>query len=139
MKEHKNERDRAREEARALARTYRNFLAETSREDLTEEYLDEREEGFIKAVEALIEQEKMKRLAKKSPHYQVGGDHYLKMNPQPIELLRSWLAPDEYAGFLRGNIIKYLARYKEKGGVRDLEKAKQYLDWLIEHETGENQ
>lgn len=76
--------------------------------------------------------------AKESPRHQVGGDHYLKMTPQPIDLLRSWLTPAEYAGFLRGNIIKYLARYKEKGGVRDLEKAKQYLDWLIEHETGEN-
>ena len=128
----------AREGVRALARTYRHFLVETSREDLTEEYLDEREEGFTKAVEAIIEQGKMKRLAEKSPRHQVGGDHYLKMTPQPIDLLRSWLTPAEYAGFLRGNIIKYLARYKEKGGVRDLEKAKQYLDWLIEHETGEN-
>lgn len=91
----------AREGVRALARTYRNFLAETSRKDLTEEYLDEREEGFTKAVEAIIEQEKMKRLAEKSPRHQVGGDHYLKMNPQPIELLRSWLTPAEYAGFLR--------------------------------------
>ena len=43
----------AREGVRALARTYRNFLAETSHEDLTEEYLDEREEGFTKAVEVI--------------------------------------------------------------------------------------
>jgi len=44
------------------------------------------------------------------------------------------LSPDEYAGFLRGNVIKYLARYKEKGGVQDLEKAQQYLGWLIDLE-----
>lgn len=63
----------------------------------------------------------MKDPAKESPRHQVGGDHYLKMTPQPIDLLRSWLTPAEYAGFLRGNIIKYLARYKEKGGVREYE------------------
>ena len=78
----------------------------------------------------------MKDPAKESPRHQAGGDHYLKMTPQPIDLLRSWLEPAEYAGFLRGNIIKYLARYKEKGGVRDLEKAKQYLEWLIDLEKG---
>lgn len=67
---------------------------------------------------------------------QVGGDHYRKMNPQPIDLLKSWLSPDEFSGFLRGNVIKYLARYKEKGGVQDLEKARQYLEWLIDLEKG---
>ena len=65
---------------------------------------------------------------------QIGGDHYKKLSPQPIDLLKSWLSPDEYAGFLRGNVIKYLARYKEKGGVQDLEKAQQYLGWLIDLE-----
>jgi len=34
--------------------------------------------------------------------------------------------------------LGYFKFWKEKGGVRDLEKAKQYLDWLIEHETGAN-
>ena len=67
---------------------------------------------------------------------QVGGDHYKKLSPQPIDLLKSWLSHDEYAGFLRGNVIKYLARYKEKGGVQDLEKAQQYLEWLIDLEKG---
>lgn len=133
------ERDeRAREELRALGKAYRNFIADTSGEDICEEYLNECEERFIEAVESIVADEKMKYSLKEPPRHQVGGDHYLKMNPQPIDLLRSWLTPAEYAGFLRGNIIKYLARYKEKGGVRDLEKAKQYLDWLIEHETGAN-
>lgn len=67
---------------------------------------------------------------------QVGGDHYKKLNPEPIDLIRRWFTPEEYAGYLRGNIIKYLARYKEKGGVQDLEKAQQYLGWLIDLEKG---
>jgi|TARA_R100001530_G_C4320879_1_gene155760 hypothetical protein len=36
--------------------------------------------------------------------------------------------------FLEGNIIKYVSRYPQKGGVRDLKKAKVYLNWLIERE-----
>lgn len=67
---------------------------------------------------------------------QVGGDHYKKLNPEPIDLMRMWFTPEEYAGYLRGNVIKYLARYKEKGGVQDLEKAQQYLEWLIDLEKG---
>lgn len=67
---------------------------------------------------------------------QVGGNHYKKLNPEPIDLIRRWFTPEEYAGYLRGNVIKYLARYKEKGGVQDLEKAQQYLGWLIDLEKG---
>ena len=36
-------------------------------------------------------------------------------------------------GYLEGNIIKYVTRYKEKNGIEDLYKAKQYLDRLIYH------
>lgn len=71
---------------------------------------------------------------RKETYAQVGGDHYKNLNPQPIDLLKSWLSHDEYAGYLRGNVLKYLARYKEKGGVQDLEKAQQYLGWLIDLE-----
>ena len=39
-------------------------------------------------------------------------------------------------GFCEGNVIKYICRYKEKNGVEDLKKAKQYIDFLIdEYET----
>ena len=39
---------------------------------------------------------------------------------------------EQFAGFLRGNAIKYLARCDDKGGVEDLKKARHYLDRLIE-------
>lgn len=45
---------------------------------------------------------------------------------------------DQSMGFLEGNIIKYISRYKEKGGIKDLEKAKVYLEKLIE-ETKKNE
>jgi hypothetical protein len=34
--------------------------------------------------------------------------------------------------FFEGNIVKYVTRWKEKNGVEDLHKAKQYLDKLID-------
>lgn len=36
--------------------------------------------------------------------------------------------------FMQGNVIKYVTRYKSKNGIEDLEKAKEYIDRLIEFE-----
>ena len=41
--------------------------------------------------------------------------------------------------FLEGNIVKYISRYDQKGGVKDLKKAKFYLDKLIEREVSKNE
>jgi len=63
---------------------------------------------------------------------QVGGTHYTTKSIQPWEAMQAWMSEDEFCGFLRGNCLKYLVRYKEKGGVEDLRKARHYLDKLIE-------
>jgi hypothetical protein len=57
---------------------------------------------------------------------QVGGDHY-KTEIQPWDFI---IAND--LGYLEGNIIKYVSRYKKKGGMADLRKAQHYLQKLIE-------
>jgi hypothetical protein len=57
---------------------------------------------------------------------QVGGNHYDKMKIQPIAFI-----VDNDIPFIEGNIIKYVCRWKDKGGVEDLKKAKHYLDILI--------
>ena len=44
------------------------------------------------------------------------------------------LTPEEYKGFLRGNIYKYVKRYEDKNGVEDLRKAIVYIEKLIELE-----
>lgn len=63
--------------------------------------------------------------------YQVGGDHYTRLAVQPWDAMQSWLTAEEFAGYLRGNAIKYLAR--DKGArVEDLRKARHYIDKLIE-------
>lgn len=66
---------------------------------------------------------------------QVGGSHYASKSIQPWDAMRAWMSKEEFAGFLRGNAIKYLARCNDKGGVEDLRKARHYIDKLIELET----
>ena len=41
--------------------------------------------------------------------------------------------------YLEGNIIKYVTRYKDKGGVLDLRKAEWYLTRLIKQEEKNNE
>ena len=66
--------------------------------------------------------------------YQVGGDHYASKDVQPWDAMESWMTPEAFSGYLLGNCIKYLARYREKNGVQDLEKCQHYLAKLIEIE-----
>lgn len=62
---------------------------------------------------------------------QVGGVHYLEMAIQPWAAMEAWMTPEQYAGFLRGNAVKYLARCDAKGGLDDIKKAHHYLAELI--------
>lgn len=64
---------------------------------------------------------------------QVGGDHYRAKKIQPWTAMESWLSNEQFEGYLRGNVIKYVARYPDKNGLEDLMKAKHYLERLIEH------
>lgn len=68
----------------------------------------------------------------KADDLQVGGDHYKNMGVQPWKAMESWLTPEQFAGFLRGNAIKYLARCDAKGGIDDIKKARHYIDKLVE-------
>jgi hypothetical protein len=65
---------------------------------------------------------------------QVGGDHYKSKAIQPWDAMQAWMSKDAFMGFLQGNVIKYVARWKEKGGYDDLRKARHYLDKMIETE-----
>lgn len=64
---------------------------------------------------------------------QVGGDHYKKLGQyQPWEVLRRWLTPEEFRGYMKGQAIAYLARERDKGGDQDIAKAEHYLSGLLE-------
>ena len=60
---------------------------------------------------------------------QVGGQHYKKLKIQPLEY-----ALENQLGICEHAIIKYVSRWRDKGGVEDLRKAKHYIDILIERE-----
>jgi hypothetical protein len=49
-----------------------------------------------------------------------------------IEAIEAQLTQEEYEGYLRANCVKYLWRWRNKGGVQDLKKCRWYLDRLIE-------
>lgn len=64
---------------------------------------------------------------------QEGGDHYKKLGPyQPWEVLRAWLTPEEFRGYMKGTAIAYLAREQDKGGDMDIKKAAHTLQGLVE-------
>ena len=56
--------------------------------------------------------------------------HYDK-DVQPWDAMAAWFTEEELEGFYRGNIIKYIARYKDKDGIKDIYKAQQYLTKLV--------
>jgi len=63
--------------------------------------------------------------------------HYTANEIQPIEFMKVQMSPVAFEGFLRGNILKYIARADRKNGIEDLKKAQVYLNWLVEYrETG---
>jgi hypothetical protein len=65
---------------------------------------------------------------------QVGGDHYRAKGIQPIEYIHA-----NNLGFCEGNVVKYVTRWRDKGGEADLRKAIHYLELLIQLETEQSQ
>lgn len=58
---------------------------------------------------------------------QEGGTHYKQFKHETWDVILDW-----GLGYLDGNAVKYLSRWKHKGGVDDLKKARHYIDKLIE-------
>lgn len=64
---------------------------------------------------------------------QIGGNHYKDLKIQPIEYIHA-----NGLDFFEGNVVKYISRHRYKNGKKDLEKAKHYIDLLIELEYSQN-
>jgi hypothetical protein len=60
---------------------------------------------------------------------QVDGNHYKKCAIQPVQYVHA-----NGLGFIEGSVIKYVTRWRDKNGIRDLEKARHFIDLLIELE-----
>lgn len=62
---------------------------------------------------------------------QVGGDHYKKYGDlQPWDVITAW-----NLGYLDGTALKYIARWRDKGGLDDIRKAIHFLEKFIEVES----
>lgn len=84
-------------------------------------------------VVELLEDETTESQSSSANDHQVGGSHYNQGSIQPWDYIL-----DQGLGYLEGNVVKYVSRYKRKNGLQDLLKARHYLDKLIETIGKEN-
>jgi hypothetical protein len=68
-----------------------------------------------------------KQMIERADDMQVGGNHYKDKSIQPWDYI---IAND--LGYLEGNVVKYVSRWKNKNGIEDLKKAQHYLAKLLE-------
>ena len=58
--------------------------------------------------------------------------HYAAGSVECIDAIEAQMTPEEFRGYLKGNVVKYLWRERKKGGKESLKKAKWYLNKLID-------
>ena len=58
-------------------------------------------------------------------------DHYRQGEIECIDAIAAALTPDEFRGYCKGNVLKYVWRERHKGNAQSLKKARWYLDRLI--------
>ena len=94
-------------------------------------YIDRENVQYIVPVED--EKEEIENIPQTSPsYYDIGG---ISVN----DVIRAKLTPEEYAGWCKGNILKYTMRAKYKEDEqKDLKKAADYMRWLIESKEGKD-
>ena len=64
-------------------------------------------------------------------------DYYKAGGVETIDYLHAFLTEDEFNGFCKGNIIKYVSRANRKNGLEDIRKARDYIGYLITSMKGE--
>lgn len=65
---------------------------------------------------------------------QIAGNHYKRLAIQPVEFTMS-----NQMQFCEGNVIKYVTRWRDKGGMKDLRKAAHFIDFILENEPYRHQ
>jgi aspartyl/asparaginyl beta-hydroxylase (cupin superfamily) len=64
----------------------------------------------------------------------INPDYYKNKAIETIEVIKNELTSDEFRGYLKGQIFKYLARHRLKNGFEDLKKAQWYMNYLVKFE-----
>lgn len=107
-------------------------FAEYTGANITEESLDfePKEEEVLRGItaESLNFEEAQKSDAVNHP------SHYNRYSREVIESIKGLCTPEEFRGYLKGNIIKYSARYSGKDGLQDIDKLAKYTQFLKEFE-----
>jgi hypothetical protein len=65
--------------------------------------------------------------------------HYQRAGIETIDYIRATLDGPGFEAYCIGNVLKYVSRYREKGGIEDLRKAQVYLGWAIQPVDGKRQ
>lgn len=105
---------------------YGELLHQTRCEECRVAKACERGTGRAKDAEAPVDDDYLP----KAFGAQVGGSHYKDLAIQPVEYIHR-----NGIGFCEGSVVKYVTRWRAKGGVEDLKKARHFLDLLIDMET----
>lgn len=79
-------------------------------------------------TEKVVPQAPKQQETQTATNKQVGGSHY-QLPIQPIEYILA-----NGLGYCEANVVKYVSRWRNKGGIQDLKKAIHYLEMLIEQE-----
>lgn len=64
-------------------------------------------------------------------------NHYTSGDVECIDAIRASMTPDQFAGYCKGNCIKYIWRFEHKNQTEDIQKAQVYLTWLLNTLKGE--
>jgi len=108
-----------------LASRYRGAPAKRVKNDNVEVLKKALQEKMLQAI-PMLEQQALEPVSVANA-IQVGGGHYQGKAIQPWDYIVS-----NRLGYLEGNVVKYISRWQDKGGRQDLEKARHYLDKLLE-------
>lgn len=57
--------------------------------------------------------------------------HYTQGGIETIDFIRAKLTPEEFTGYCKGNVLKYVSRATHKGGLEDLRKAGKYIEFAV--------
>jgi len=122
-------REMGRQAAKAHHRTFINSITTTKnggRQNLS---------NFDKKVCAMIDKADV---GETSTDFDPVGrpEHYNSGKIETWDWIELGLSDEEYRGYLKGNIYKYMNRYQLKNLLEDLEKARTYIDRLHSYESG---
>lgn len=59
-------------------------------------------------------------------------NHYCQGGIECIKAIEAAMPPEGFQDYCKGNVLKYIWRWRDKAGVEDLKKARVYLNWMIE-------